>query len=186
MNKATPEEGLGTPVKRIIRHHFRLRSPSAGNHSPTATFHWLIRSSVVDVVGTPSPNKFVYETPPTSAEWPATPASRNARVRPPWSPPWPRAQLPSQESQWRSKRQDAKSWPRKRGTGVAGSGVGSRASGAACGVGGGASGASRAGRASGTGETRAKASSSPGVLAEEGPRWSGRISHPPDRFSPNW
>ena len=92
MSEMTPEEGLGPPAMRIIRHHFPLQSPSTGDNSPTATFHRLIRSSVVNVVGTPAPNRLVYETPPMSAERPAAPVSHNAGVRPPWSLQWPREQ----------------------------------------------------------------------------------------------
>ena len=81
-----PEEVLGTPVTRIVRHHFCLRSPSAGDNSPTAAFHQVIRSSVVDVVRTPSLNRSTYTTPPLLMEQPAA-LSRNKRIRPLGSPP---------------------------------------------------------------------------------------------------
>ena len=41
------------------------------------------------------------------------------------------------------------------------------------------------GRPGGGGRAGTKAGPATGVLAEEGLRWSGRVSHPPDRYSPD-
>ena len=77
-----------------IRHHFRLRSPDAGSSSPTATFNRMVRSSVIEIKGTPSPNRSAFTTPPSSMERPAL-LSRSKGIQPLWSPQWPRSPPPS-------------------------------------------------------------------------------------------
>ena len=59
-----------------------------------AAFSRMVRSSVVEIVGTPSPNRSAFTTPPSSMERPVS-SSCSEEIQPLWSPQWPRSPPPS-------------------------------------------------------------------------------------------
>ena len=142
-----------------------------------ATFNRMVRSSVVEIVGTPSPNRSAFTTLPSSMERPAS-SSRSKEIRPLWSPQWPRSPPPSQRYLTLGVpplHQEESAGPEdvRQNTPEADS--------------------TEAAVVVDLTETaepeEQEAEPEPrratGVLAEEGPWRSGRVSHPPNRYSPN-